>query len=94
MGEDVSEKMSLRGKINNIEGELVRLFHENRSTDLYAEDEKRELARLVISVFEKTIDKVEQDYKNELNNWGKSQPMKDMYPREMNALERVRKELV
>ncbi len=47
----------------------------------------------VIEIFEKTIDKVEQDYKNELNNWGKSQPMKDMYPREMKTLERIRKEL-
>ena len=43
---------------------------------------------------EKSLDKVEQDYKSELNNWGKTQPMKDMYPKQMETLERVRKELL
>jgi len=47
----------------------------------------------IISKIEKRIDKVEQDYKNELNDWGKSQPMKDMWPKQMETLERIRKEL-
>ena len=54
----------------------------------------QEIADTIISMIEKRIDKVEQDYKSELNNWGKKQPMKDMYPREMTTLEKVRKELV
>ena len=47
----------------------------------------------IIKLIKNRIDKVEKDYKNELNNWGKKQPMKDMYPKEMATLERIRKEL-
>ena len=47
----------------------------------------------IISEIEKRIDKVEQDYKSKLGNWGKQQPMTDMYPKEMDALNKVRKQI-
>ena len=48
----------------------------------------------IFELFEKRIDKVEQDYKSALSPYLQKQPMKDVYPKEMDALERIRNELV
>ena len=45
---------------------------------------------IIMKIIQDGIDEVQQDYHNELSNWGKSQPMTDMWPHEMKTLERVR----
>ena len=47
----------------------------------------------IMNIFQKEIDNVEQEYKSKLNNWGKQQPMTDMYPKEMDVLNKIRKRI-
>jgi hypothetical protein len=61
-----------------------------RLTDM---DGSKIITNDMLKLFKKRIDKVEQDYKSELNDWGKQQPMSEMYPKEMDALDKVRKQL-
>ena len=72
--------MKLRKEIYNLLDESARV-----KAGYYTDE--------IIKLFEKTIDKVEKDYKSVLTPWGKKQPMTDMYPKEMDALKKVRKML-
>ena len=47
----------------------------------------------IIKEFEKTINKVEKDYWKSLNPYLKGLPIREVFPKEMDALDAVRKEL-
>lgn len=53
-----------------------------------------DVADEILRIFEKRIDKVEKDYKKVLTPYLKKQPMKDVYPKQMDALNRIRKEML
>lgn len=63
----------------------------------YETDNAKEYAKqclpFVVESIEEKIDEIEQDYKSKLTDWGKQQPMKEMYPKEMDALGKVREML-
>lgn len=48
----------------------------------------------IMYIITKRIDKVEKDYRKPLNPYLKKLPMKEVYPKEMDALNRVRKEIL
>ena len=75
--------------MTNLREEIYKFLTDDTEGEYDTRYQTDEIMKLV----KKRIDKVEQDYKSKLGNWGKQQPMTDMYPKEMDALAKVRKQM-
>jgi len=75
--------------MTTLKEEIYNYISDGRHYDEY--DDPLEITNEILELIKKQIDQVQEDYHNELNDWGKQQPMEDMWPKQMDALNKVRK---